>query len=175
MKYDVGYNQTVEVNTTADEVFTTDVSRDIEDLQNIYDDMVSLSDKITTIKSKLEDTTLSDADKETHTSKLAAANKAYSYLQDSMMNEFGKKITSIQDSLDKANIAVTENGTRSKRLDLVKTRLQNQLTTFKTQQSDNEDADLAETATNLSSAQLTYQASLMATGKIMQTSLMDYI
>ena len=175
MKYDVGYNQTVEVNTTADEVFTTDVSRDIEDLQNIYDDMVSLSDKISTIKSKLEDTTLSDDDKATLTSKLAAANKAYSYLQDSMMNEFGKKITSIQDSLDKANIAVTENGTRSKRLDLVKTRLQNQLTTFKTLQSDNEDADLAETATNLSSAQLTYQASLMATGKIMQTSLMDYI
>ena len=53
--------------------------------------------------------------------------------------------------------------------------LRSQTTTGKTLQADNEDADLAETATNLSTAELTYQAALMATGKIMKTSLMNYI
>jgi len=92
-----------------------------------------------------------------------------------MQSQFESKITSTQKTLDQANVAVTENGTRSKRLDLVQNRLQSQTTTFKTLQSDNEDADLAETATNLSTAELTYQAALMATGKIMKTSLMNYI
>ena len=50
-----------------------------------------------------------------------------------------------------------------------------QTTTFKTLQSENEDIDLAETVTQLTSAQVTYEASLMATGKISQNSLMNYI
>jgi flagellar hook-associated protein 3 FlgL len=50
-----------------------------------------------------------------------------------------------------------------------------QTTTFKTLQSDNEDIDMAETATQLSMAQVTYEASLMATGKISQNSLLNYI
>ena len=81
----------------------------------------------------------------------------------------------MQKALDTANLAVTENGTRSKRLDLVSTRLMSQTTTFKTLQSDNEDIDLAETVTQLTSAQVTYEASLMATGKISQSSLINYI
>ena len=77
--------------------------------------------------------------------------------------------------MDIANIAVTSNGTRSKRLDLVNQRLMNQTTTFKELQSDNEDVDLAEAATKLTTAQVTYEASLMATGKISQSSLINYI
>ena len=81
----------------------------------------------------------------------------------------------MQKCLDTANIAVTDNGTRSKRLDLVNSRLMTQTTTFKTLKSENEDIDLAEAATELTTAQVTYEASLMATGKISQASLMNYI
>ncbi len=81
----------------------------------------------------------------------------------------------MQKALDNANIAVTDNGTRLKRLDLINSRLMTQSTTFKTLQSENEDIDLAESATQLTSAKVTYEASLMATGKISQTSLMNYI
>ena len=96
-------------------------------------------------------------------------------MKEELKDMFGKKITTMQEALDKANVAVTENGTRSSRLSMTQLRLQNQLTTFKTLQSDNEDIDLAETATNLSTAELIYQASLMATSKIMKESLMNYI
>ena len=104
-----------------------------------------------------------------------ACQKAFDYLRQNIQEEFEHKITSIQEALDKANVAVTDNGTRSKRLELINSRLQDQNTTFKTLQSDNEDADLAETATNLATAQLTYQAALMATGKIGKDTLMNYI
>ena len=78
-------------------------------------------------------------------------------------------------AIDMANNAVTVNGTRSKRLDLISSRLMDQVATFQELQSENEDVDLAEAGTMLAMARLTYEASLNATGKIMTQSLMDYI
>ena len=174
MEYDVGYNQTIAVNTTADEVFTTGVKRDVEDLQKTLDNLKTIDTTLTTLKANLSSAT-NATDKANIQTQIDSAQKAYDYLREDMQSQFESKITSTQKTLDQANVAVTENGTRSKRLDLVQNRLQSQTTTFKTLQSDNEDADLAETATNLSTAELTYQAALMATGKIMKTSLMNYI
>ena len=48
-------------------------------------------------------------------------------------------------------------------------------TTFETLKSENEDVDITEIAIQLSSAKLTYEAALMATGKVTQTSLLNYI
>lgn len=174
MQYDVGYGQMIDVNTTADEVFTTTVRRDVEDLKRLVSNMRNVSTMMDTMKSNLSVTTdenaIADIKRE-----MAAAQKAYDYMKEELKDVFGKKITTMQEALDKANVAVTENGTRSSRLSMTQLRLQNQLTTFKTLQSDNEDIDLAETATNLSTAELIYQASLMATSKIMKESLMNYI
>ena len=58
---------------------------------------------------------------------------------------------------------------------MIEERLMNQTTTFKTLKSENEDIDLAETITQLTNAQLAYEASLMATGKISQSSLINFI
>ncbi len=172
--YDVGFAQTVTVNTTADAVFTTSVKRDVQDLSRMLEELKQVNGTITTLKDKIENT--SEADLKTKLQiELDAAQKAYNFLRDAMQKEFEHKISSSQDALDVANIAVTTNGTRSKRLDLINQRLMNQTTTFKSLQSNNEDIDLAETATKLTTAQVTYEASLMATGKISQSSLMNYI
>lgn len=172
--YDVGFAQSVVVNTTADAVFTTSVKRDVSDLKNILGELQQVSTTIKTLKDKLAVT--SDPDKKQKVqNEIDSATKAYDYLRENIQQEFEHKITSLQKSLDTANIAVTDNGTRAKRLDLVSSRLMNQTTTFKTLQSENEDIDIAEAATKLTTAQVTYEASLMATGKISQTSLMNYI
>ena len=172
--YDVGFAQSVVVNTTAQEVFTTSVKRDVSDLRSVLNELKLISGTITTLKSKLEEAP-SESIVEKINVEIDATTKAYNYLRERMQKEFEKKITSNQKSLDVANLAVTANGTRAKRLDLVNQRLMTQTTTFKTLQSDNEDIDMAETATMLSMAQVTYEASLMATGKISQTSLLNYI
>ena len=174
IEYDVGYNQRVTVNTTADTVFTADVKRDVADLSNIMDQLNQVNTVMKTLKQKLSETTDNDQ-KTTIQNEIDAAQKAYDYLRTDLQKEFEKKISSMSEALDAANVAVTQNGTRSRRLELIQTRLQNQTTTFKTLQSSNEDIDIAETATNLTTAQTTYQASLIATGKISKTSLMDYI
>ena len=172
--YDVGYTQAVVVNTTADEAFTTSVMRDVEDLSKLLDDMKQLNSTIKTLQNKLTDN-LDDNTKAKINSEISAAQKAYGYLREEIQKEFEHKITSFQKALDTVNIAVTGNGTRSKRLDLVTQRLMTQTTTFKELQSENEDIDLAEAATKLTTAQVVYEASLMATGKISQSSLINYI
>ncbi|WP_051545178.1 flagellin N-terminal helical domain-containing protein [Butyrivibrio sp. MC2021] len=172
--YDVGFAQSVIVNTTADAVFTTDVKRNVEDLRTILNELQQINGTIKTLREKRDGST--DAD---YRAKLdvdiASATKVYDHLRQQIQKEFEHKITSMQQCLDVANIAVTDNGTRSKRLDLINSRLMTQTTTFQTLQSENEDVDIAEAATRLTSAQVTYEASLMATGKISQTSLMNYI
>ena len=96
-------------------------------------------------------------------------------LSEKAQKVFESGITKMQGHLDTANLATTNCGTRSKRLELIQTRLMSQKTSFETLESENENVDITEVAIQLSSAKLTYEAALMATGKILQTSLMNYI
>ena len=118
---------------------------------------------------------VTDADYDKINKQYDAANKAYTFIREKMHDMMQRTITKMQSYLDASNVAVTDNGTRSSRLELISNRLMDQKTTFKTLQSDNEDIDIAEAAVSLTSAEMTYNSSLMATGKIMQTSLMNYI
>ena len=171
----MGFAQSVVVNTTADAVFTTSVKRDIDDLSNMIGTLKQIKSTMKTLEEKLSGAAKESAEWNKIDAELSAAKKAYNYQRENIQKEFEHKLTSLQGALDNANIAVTDNGTRSKRLDLVNSRLMTQTTTFESLKSENEDIDLATAVTQLTSAQVTYEASLMATGKISQTSLMNYI
>lgn len=175
IEYDVGYNQTIRVNTTAREAFSHDLNRDINDLEVMMAELTEMTETVNALTKVKEGLTEQDADYEKVTKQLDAAQKAYDYIREGVHELFESTITRMQTHLDDTNIAVTENGTRSSRLELVSNRLMEQKTTFQTLQSENEDVDITETAIQLTSTELTYEAALMATGKIMQTSLMNYI
>ena len=106
---------------------------------------------------------------------LKATEKALTFAKDKEQRLFERGITTFQGYLDDANLCITECGTRSKKLELVENRTQNQKTTFETLKSQNEDIDITEVMIYLSSAELTYQAALMATGKVSQTTLLNFI
>ncbi|MDE6662146.1 MAG: hypothetical protein K2K46_02265 [Lachnospiraceae bacterium] len=173
--YDVGFNQTIQVNTHAKEVFTHNARRDIDDfeiyLKQLQDVERTISDLETEQKKYAEDT---DEYKALQL-KIDAANKAYTYVRDNVQTKFENQISKYQSYIDDTNVAVTNNGTRGSRLDLITSRLMNQKATFKDLQSNNEDVDMSEVAVQLKSSELTYEAALMATSKIMQTNLMNYI
>ena len=178
IEYDVGYNQKIQVNTTADKVFVHALDRDIDDLERTLKQLTELDATMTDLDLELKnnealkgDQTKYDAVKKQYD----AAKKAYNHVRENMHNMFEGTITKTQGYLDKTNLAVTDNGTRSQRLDLIGNRLMDQRTNFKTLQSENEDIDIAEVVIQLTSTELTYNSALMATGKIMQTSLMNYI
>ena len=173
--YDVGFNQQIQVNTTADEIFHHAVRRDIEDFNHFMTQLKDVEKKIADIEEEMSLTEEGTAAYTALEKKLEAANKAYTYVRDNIQTKFENQITKYQQYMDDSNIAITNNATRGSRLDLISDRLMNQKTTFKELQSNNEDIDVTEVAVELSSADLTYQAALMATSKIMQTNLMNYI
>lgn len=175
IEYDVGYNQKIRVNTLASEAFTHGIDRDIDDLENALASLTEINSTVEDLKTLKNTLTEGTPDYEIVEQELAAAQKAYDYVRENIHTMFEGTITSVQNYLNQTNVAVTDNGARSSRLDLVSNRLMEQKTTFQTLQSENEDVDISEVAIQLTSTELTYEAALMATGKIMQTSLMNYI
>ncbi len=179
IEYDVGLNQSIRVNTTADEVFRHAIGRDVDDLVSSMQqviDMETTLDRLTKIKDNLS---ADDPDYLTNldivTKQIDAVNKSLTYLKEKNQELFEGSITKMQSHLDTVNYATTNCGTREKKLELIKNRLMSQKTNFETLQSENENVDLTDVAIELSGAELTYQAALMSTSKILQTSLMQYI
>ena len=175
IEYDVGLNQSIRVNTTADEVFTHDIGRDVDDLINVLQEINALEGNIADIK-KLVESNATDASKSaTLKNQLEAANKALTYLNEKRQSLFEHNITNMTKHLDNVNYATTNCGTREKKLELIENRLMSQKTSFEELQSENENIDISDAAIQLQGANLAYEAALMATGKILQTSLVNYL
>lgn len=175
IEYDVGYNQKIRVNTQGWEVFTPEVRRNVQDLDNALVELENIDTIIKNLDTIKKSITEDDPNYSKVQDEIDSANKAYTYIRNNMQEMFEKAITQMQKALDDTSVAITDNGTRSSRLDLIANRLMSQTTTFEDLQSDNEDVDITEVAIMLKSSELTYEASLQATSKIMQTNLMNYI
>lgn len=173
IEYDVGFNQTIRVNSTADECFSHGVGREVDDLVNALQEVQDMEGIVKNLEALLETATGNDA--KVIESRLKAAKKAYTLKKDKAQKMFESGITTMQGYLDSANLSITNCGTRSSKLDLIKNRMQTQKTTFETLKSENEDIDITEVAIQLTSAEMTYEAALMATGKVMQTTLLNFI
>ena len=174
IEYDVGYNQRLQVNTIAEEAFNPDVNREVDDMIQALERVQKVEDVVNTIKGLMEKETNEGKKKELQ-KQLDAANKAYTYERKVLQDKFSGGLGAMKGFLQEVNVAVTACGTRGSRLDLVSSRLCSQKTTFETLKSENEDVDLSEAVVQLTSAEMTYEAALKATGKIMQVNLMDFI
>lgn len=173
IEYDVGANQTIRVNSTADECFSHGIGREVDDLFNALEELTSMEDEVARLNAELESATGNEI--EAAQKKLDAAQKALDLTKGKVQSMFESGISAMQGYLDKANLCVTQCGTRSSKLALIESRMKNQKTTFETVKSENEDIDITEVALQLQSASLTYEAALMAIGKITQNSLLNFI
>ena len=175
IEYDVGFNQRIRVNSTADECFKHGIGREVDDIMTAMQDVLEL-EKIQTTLSKL--VAENEGNEEAITrleQQLDAVGKALTLAKDKEQKLFEGGISAFQKYMDDANLCVTECGTRSSKLALVENRMQTQKTTFETLKSTNEDIDIAEVTINMNSATVIYEAALLAAGKVMQTSLLNFI
>ena len=173
IEYDVGFNQTIRVNSNASECFKHGIGREVNDMVNAlqeYDNLEKVREKI---EAKMK--TAESADMDTLQTQLDAVNKAASLSKAKCQKLFEHGITKLQGYLDDNTLSLTNCGTRSSKLELIENRMQNQKTTFETLKSENEDVDITEVAIELTAAELTYEAALMATGKVTQTTLLNFI
>lgn len=175
IEYDVGYNQTIRVNSTADQCFKHGIGREVDDLLTAIQDVLDLEaiqQSMSKMMESLEDGT---EDKKILQNQMDALKKALTLAKNKEQRLFEEGQTAFQGYLDDTSLCITECGTRSSKLALIENRTQNQKTTFETLKSENEDIDITEVAIQLTSAELTYNAALMATGKVSQTTLLNYI
>lgn len=174
IEYDVGFNQRLQVNTIAEECFNPAVVREVDDMVQALEKVQKIENVIGTLKSMLDKET-DPANQAILQKQIDAANKAFTYEKEVVQRKFSSGISVIQGFQDEVNVAVTGCGARGSRLELVSSRLSSQKVTFDTLKSENEDVDLSEAVVQLTSAEMTYEAALKATGKIMQVNLMDFI
>ncbi|WP_300843903.1 flagellar hook-associated protein FlgL [uncultured Acetatifactor sp.] len=175
IEYDVGFNQTIRINSRADECFKHGIGREVDDIIAAMENVQELERAQADIKAIMEKLPEGDAGMATLQNQLDAVEKALTYAEKKEQKMFEGGISAFQKYLDEANLCVTACGSRGSKLDLIKNRSQNQKTTYETLKSQNEDIDITEVAIQLTSAELTYDAALMAAGKVMQTSLMNFI
>jgi len=84
-------------------------------------------------------------------------------------------IDELSTNLDKVTVAQATLGARMENVSSVSTRLDQAYTAYKTLMTENENIDTAEAATELTSAEYTYEASLAVGAKVISKSLIDYI
>lgn len=175
IEYSVGFNQRLRINSTAAEVYTHDIGRDVDELVKLSQQVIDLENLVSTLETVVASET--NATKQAAAQKnLDAANKALTLLRDEQLQyTFENGITSMQGYLEQTSLAITNCGTRRARLELVEIRLQSQQTSFKSLVSENEDVDITQVAIELESSNVSYNAALMATGKVVQNSLLDFL
>ncbi len=138
--------------------------------------MVENTEKmIAKVKERLQDTNLSQEDREGYERMLEQLDIQLTYGKDIMQKAFSRGISLTHQEQDRVNVAVADLGSRYVRLELTENRLSSQMVDFKELMSKNEDADVVETFIKFTAAQSIYNASLSAASRVVQSTLLDFL
>lgn len=173
--YDVGFNQDIRVNTLASEVFTHDIGRDMDLIIQATQDVLDLEKVVLDLETMLKNDDYNPTEKANIQIKIDAASKALELKEHQMQLSYEAGQTQMQDYLDKSNVVLTNNGSRSKQLELISNRLETQQTSFQELEADNEGIDFTLVSIQCEIAEVSYNAALIAIGKIVQNSLINFI
>lgn len=175
IQYEVNFNQKLTVNTEASDAITHKTGRIIDDIVNCVNDVINTENNIKEVERCLENGNLTEKETERYNKLLEQLNTELTLRKEVLQKAFSRGIAYSGEEQDRVNVAVADLGSRQYRLQLTKDRLSTQKTDFKELLSNNEDADMAETIINYNSAYMVYTASLSASAKVVQTSLLDFL
>jgi flagellar hook-associated protein 3 FlgL len=145
INYQISYNQNINVNTLGKDLITIDLVRDLEEIIKEV--------------SKVKD------DGSRH--------------DDLLKDSLGDKFSSLIGKMDKHKNNLLHHeadlGTRINRLDLTINRLEDDKLNFTELLAENENIDIAEVMVKMKAQEMVYNGALMASGKIVQATLLDFI
>lgn len=176
ISYNINFNQKLVVNTQAKDVIQHDYIRDIEDLANAIDDLSRAEENKKKIEKMLKDPLYADAKSQAQLKQMQDANSIEIAQKDQIVQDlFGHLEGTFNKYESHVNAERSDLGTRMNRLELTSARATEQLESYEELKSKNEDIDLEEVTIQYTSAKLVYEASLMATSKVIQQTLLDYL
>lgn len=178
--YDISFNQRLQINTQAKDSITHEIGRELDSIFLAVNDVEFTEDKIAkadkilkTLKNAGETENKENIDKVLSLKKQLETELA---LKKKVMQErFSKSLDNIKGFQDKINKSISDLGSREVRLNLTESRLSSQTDDFTELMSSNEDADLVETIVEFNAQQVLYNASLMASSKVVQNTLLDFL
>jgi len=175
IQYEVNFNQKLTINTEASDAISHKIVRDIDDIIKCVNDVIYTENKIKEAEEKLKDPNLNESKIERYNKMLEQLNTELTLRKEVMQKAFARGITSSSQEQDRVNVALADLGSREFRLKLTENRLSSQRADFEELLSKNEDADIVETIIKFNSAYMIYTASLSATSKAVQSSLLDFL
>lgn len=174
--YTVSYNQTLVVNTQASDVFNASMGRDIDELTDTVKAAIAAHDKVKKLEEmKLQEQYSSPEMQELLGQWLEAAETEAAYMDDNMQKHYEKAVGDFQGYLNDISLAATDVGSKGDRLKLTKNRVSNQQTAVEKLKSTNEDRELSDIIIDYTAAYTAYQASLLASSKANQQTLLNYL
>lgn len=96
-------------------------------------------------------------------------------LQNNDVSGIQTAMTRLDDHFDKINANISDIGSKARRMEIKENIFQDMNISNTDRLSSLEDADIAEAIIELKSKELTYQAALASSARVMQLSLMDYL
>lgn len=177
IEYDVGNNQSLQVNTTADEAFSHALGRDVEEVISMLEEYGRYQSSLAEVE-KLINSEKYDGDEELK-SQLTRQKELLGEAMTRVLDKINKRCDELAKDCDgyfaETQLAGTDCGARLARLRLVQNRLEMQQTNFGELVSENEDADYTDLVIQMKSIEMTCQAALSSISYTMQTSLLDFI
>ncbi len=175
IQYEINYNQKLTINTEGSDAITHDIGRAIDDITNAVNEVVETEGKIEEVKKRLENTSLSEEEKARYNKFMEQLDTELTLKKEVMQKAFERGNAVSTKEQDRVNAAVADLGSRAVRLELTENRLSSQKVDFEELLSNNEDADVVDTYIKYGAAEMVYNASLSAAGKVVQNTLLDYI
>lgn len=176
IEYDVGNNQSLQVNTTADEAFSHALGRDVEEVISMLEEYGTYQNSLQEVEKLIKSEQYNGTEYE---QKLTRQKEALEAAMTRVLDKINKRCDELVEDCDgffaKTQLAETDCGARLSRLRMVQSRLELQQTNFGELVSENEDVDYTDLVIQLKSIEMTYQAALSSISYTMQTSLLDFI
>lgn len=164
------------INTQAENVFGTEILRDVEELINVAQRSINADDKVKKLENMLNEAQYQDEkSQELIKGYLEAAKKEADYADDNFQKTFESYIGRFNGYMEKVNTAIIDVGSKCNSLALIQTRVESQRTTIEELKSENEDREISDVIIDYYAAYNAYTSSLTAAGKLNENNLLQYI
>ena len=174
INYTINFNQTIRINTQAQDVLPHGIWRDLDEIINSVRVAVDVQTKINSLKKRLE-TEANETTVENINYMLEVLDLEMAYAEDNMKNCFSEGIDDYKDHQEALSIELSDIGARLIRLSLNEDRLTAQKLNVEDLKSKNEEIEEEEVAVEWAAAQAVYDASLATAAKVVQKSLLDFL
>jgi flagellar hook-associated protein 3 FlgL len=177
IQYEVNFNQYLTVNAEGKNLIKHSMGNDIDDMVTAVQDVLDIESTITKLKGYLEDPQyMDDEDSVTQINKmLEDADVELAMKKENMQKLFGNNMTNFQNYMSDVGAEQAKVGTNISKLELIETRVTEQLENFEELKSTNEDVETEEVALELYQSELVYESALATTANVVKKTLLDYL